>query len=174
MSIGPQDVVGIFDESFNQLFETAEAMRCLVNEDAKPMEHPMESGAVNTDHIVFLPTEIELSLILDPEDMPDVYQQIKDKWKAAETVSVQTKTDTYTSMLITKIPHDEETDMVDTVGMGVRLRQIIIVTAQYSKLPAKSVKKASNASTTKTGQKQPTPASAPKTSAAYDLIFGAH
>ena len=174
MSISPQDVVGIFDESFNQLFQTAEAMRALVNEDAKAMEHPMESGAVNTDHIVFLPTEIELSLILNPDDAPDVYQQIKAKWKAAETVSVQTKVDTYTSMLITKCPHDEESEMFDTIGIGVKLRQIIIVTAQYAKLPAKSTKKASNASTTKTGQKQPTPASAPKTSAAYDLLFKAH
>lgn len=167
------EVVGIFDEGFNQLFVTAEAMRALVNENAKAMEHPMESGAVNTDHIVFLPTEIELSLILDPEDMPDVYKELKAKWMAAETVSVQTKTDTYTSMLITRIPHDEETDMYDTVGIGVRLRQIIVVSAQYAKLPAKAVKKKSNASTVKTGQKSPTTASAPKTSAAYDLIYGA-
>lgn len=174
MSATNQDVVGIFDEGFNQLFETAETMRALVNEDAKAMEHPMESGAVNTDHIVFLPTEIELSLILNSDDMPDVYQAIKAKWLAAETVSVQTKTDTYTSMLIVKCPHDEETEMFDTVGLGIKLRQIIVVTAQYSKLPAKSTKKKSNASTTKTGQKQPTAASAPKTSAAYDVIFGAH
>lgn len=165
-------VVGIFDEGFSQLFETAEAMRALVNENAKPMEHPMESGAVNTDHIVFLPTEIELHLILDPEDAADVYKQIKAKWLAAETLSVQTKVDTYTSMLITRCPHDEETDMYDTVGIGVRLRQIIVVSAQYAKLPAKAVKKPSNASTVKTGQKSPTPASAPKESAAHALIFG--
>ena len=174
MADNSQDVVGIFDEDFNQLFETSEAMRALVNETAKAMEHPMESGAVNTDHIVFLPTEISLSIILDSEDYRDVYQDIKAKWKAAATLSVQTKTDTYTSMLIVACPHDEETDMFDTVGIGVKLRQIIVVTAQYSKLPAKSVKKPSNSSTTKTGQKTPTPASAPKTSAAYDLIFGAH
>jgi len=46
------------------------------------------------------------------------------------------------------------------------------VTPQYAPLPASNVKKSSNASTVKGGQKQGQEASPKKSSAAYDLIFG--
>ncbi len=177
MTATPQDVVGVFSDGGDlaPLFEGAHVMRALVNEDAKVMDHPMESGAVSSDHIVFLPTEIDLHVILAPEDYADTYQQIKAKWKAAETVSVQTKTDTYASMLITRIPHDEESEMANTVAMGIKLRQVIIIKAQYAQLPPAQVQKPANSSTTKTGQKAPTPASTGQTKKAstlYGAFFG--
>lgn len=168
------DVVGVFQSSGNSapMFESAQAMKCQVHEDAKVMQHPMESGAVSSDHIVFLPTEIQLLVIPDPDGFQDAYQEIKDAWKAAKLVTVQTKTSSYPSMLIYRIPHDEDPEMFNTVAIEIRLRQVLIVQAQYAQLPATKVAKPSNASTTKTGTKQGKPATKQQNSAAYDLIFG--
>lgn len=169
-----RDVVGVYDSSFRQLFPNARTIRALVGEKAKAMEHPLESGATMTDHIVFLPTEIELSFILDPEGFQDTYQQIKAAWQSATLVSVQTKTDTYPDMLILEPPHDEVPEMFDTVAIAVKLRQAILVAAQYAQLPKSQVKKKSNSSTVKTGQKTGGATSGAQNSAAYDLIHGSH
>lgn len=166
------DVVGVFDSGFQQLFADARPIRALVREGSKLMEHPVESGATITDHRVFLPVLIELHMILTPDSYQDTFQQIKTAWKELNLLSVQTKSDTYSNMLIEELPHDEQPEMFDTVAVGLRLRQVILVEAQYAQLPAKEVKKKSNASTVKTGQKQATTTTTKKSSAAYDLIFG--
>lgn len=136
------------------------------------MEHPVESGATITDHRVILPVTIELHMILDPAEYQDTFQQIKTAFKEVKTLSVQTKADTYGDMLIEEIPHDEQPDFFDTLAVAVRLKQVILVDAQYAQLPEKQVKKKSNASTVKTGQKQGTAPPEKKSSAAYDLIYG--
>jgi hypothetical protein len=172
MSSSAQDVVGVFDDNLNQLFADARSIRATVTERSKIMEHPVESGATISDHVVDHPTEIELSVVLTPATYPDTYQQIKTTWLAKTTVTVVTKTDTYDNQLIFEIPHDETPEMFNTVAVAIKLRQVIMVDAQYAQLPASSVKKSSNASTVKTGQKNPAPATPSQNSAAYDLIFG--
>jgi len=167
-----EDVVGVFDDTGAQLFEDARAVKALVRIRAKIMEHPLESGAVIADHIVFQPNEIDLAVIPRPANYRDTFQQIVAAYKAKKTVTVQTKTDTYANMAIEGMPYDLTSDMFDTVAVGLRLRQAIFVQAQFAQLPPAQVKKKSNASTTKTGQKVAAPANNTQSSAAFDLIFG--
>lgn len=163
-----QDVVGVYDANFNQLFEGARPLRCVVTERSKIMEHPIETGATVADHVVVLPTEIELSMIPRPEDFDDSYNAIKAAYQAQAFVSVQTKTDTYTSMLIYEIPHDERPETFDTIAIAVKLREAILVNPQFSQLPPAQVKKKSDASTVQTGQKQPADAPQSLLSQIYD------
>lgn len=144
----------------------------MVREGAKLMEHPVESGATIADHRVRLPIEIDLQLILSPDEYQNTFQQIKTVFKAAEVLSVQTKADTYDNMIMLEMPHDESADMSDTIAVAVKLRGVIFVEAQYQQLPPAKVQTKSNSSTVKTGQKQAKLAPAKKSSAAYDLIFG--
>lgn len=169
-----EDVVGVFDSSFNQLFADAEAMRALIKPEAEIAKHPLETGGTFSDNIVFLPVEIELSVIPKPDGYQDTYQQIKAAFLAAGLVSVQTKADTYANMMIYKIPRDETPEMFDTAAIAISLREFQQVTAQFQQLPQSSVKKPSNASTVQTGQKTSTTANptGAQSSAAYDLIFG--
>lgn len=171
MTVSAQDDVGVFDSSFNQLFPGARPIRAIIKETSDIMKHPIETGATISDHVVIQPTEIELSLILDPETFQDTYQSAKAAWKALELLSVQTKADTYTNMLIYDMPHDETPDMFDTIPLAIKLREADLVDAQYAQLPKSKVRKTSNSSTVKTGQKTAAPTQ-PQSSAAYDLIFG--
>ena len=71
------DVVGVFDANFNQVFRLARPVKAQIHETSKPMEHPVETGIIITDHRIILPVEIEFSLILPPGEYRPVYQQIK-------------------------------------------------------------------------------------------------
>lgn len=169
-----QDVVAVFDDAGNQLFADARSVRAVINERAKPATHPVETGGTIGDNVVDLPTTIELSVILRPGGFRDTYQQIKAAYKARNLLSVQTKTDTYDNMLLHDFPHDETPEMFNTVAVGIKLTEFILVEPQYAQLPATQVKKKANASTVQTGQQNPTPATTKQQSAAFSLIFGSH
>lgn len=167
-----QDVVGVFDSGLTQLFVGARPIKATVKPTAKLMEHPIEDGASITDHRVFQPIEIELSMVLTPETFMDTHKEIVAAFGSKTPMSVQTKADTYSNMYITEIPHDEEPDVYDTISVALKLREAQIVTAQYAALPPSKVKKKANSSTTKTGQKNSSDASTKQGSALHDLIFG--
>jgi hypothetical protein len=167
------EVVAILDDSYNELFESSrQTLRALVREGAKLMRHPVEDGELISDHIVYEPVGVEVSLILDPAQYVDNFQQIKALFKAATKLTIQTRVETYENMYILEMPHDESAEMADTVAVAVKFEQAIFVSPQYQQLPPSKVKKSSNSSTAKTGQKEGTNANASQSSAAFDLIFG--
>ena len=152
------DVVAVLDSGFNQVFGDAHPMKATVNETSKAMEHPVETGATITDHRIILPIEIELSLFLTSSnpaaDYRSVYQQIKQLWQAATLLTVQTRTDSYSSMIITDMPHDEASDMFDAIMVAVKLKEVVFVSPQYGTLPPKAVANKKHSSTVKSGEKQ--------------------
>ncbi len=167
-----QDVIGVFDSNLNQLFPNARSVRAMISPKSKGAQHPLETGGTFGDNVVDLPVTIELSVIIDPADLRNTYQQIKAAKAARNLLLVQTTVDTFSNMMILDIPFDQTAEMFDTVAVAIRLEEFILVNAQYAQLPASSVKKKSNASTVDTGQKNSTPATPAQTSAAYDLFFG--
>jgi len=167
-----QDVVGVFDEGFNQLFVLARPLRVLIRDGSKLMKHPIETGGTIADHRVFEPIGAELHLILDPDEYQNTFQEIKTAHKDNKKLTVQTRVDTYANMVILEVPHDETGDILDTVAVGLKLEEAIFVDPQYAQLPPEKVAKKSNSSTAKTGQKQAAPATGKQNSAAFDLVFG--
>lgn len=149
------DVVGVFDQGFNQVFPLARPIKATIDESAKAMEHPVETGVVITDHIIFQPNEIELSMILPSGEYRSVYQQIEQIYKAATVLSVQTRAATYQNMFIYRMPHQEDVELFDTISMFIRMRQILIIAPAAQSLPATSVKNPTDQSTITNGLQQP-------------------
>lgn len=171
------DVVGIFDSSFTQLFPTARPLRAQVKEQAKVMEHPVESGATITDHRVILPVEIEMTLMVRGAEYRDTYNAIKERYLKTETLVIQTKTGSYPDMIISGMPHEEATDVFDAVPLFLQLRQVIFVSAQFQSLPPRQVAKKADASTVKrgeqTGRTEPTNGSGNQPSSIlYGILHG--
>lgn len=146
------DVVCVLDGTLTQVFEDARPLKVTVRRESKPMEHPIESGAVITDHRVILPVEIELSLTLPPATYTASYQKISDLFGKGELLTVQTKTDSYANMVIQAMPHEETADMFDAVPMALTFKEVVYVNAQFSDL---KVSKTENAKTVKRGEQQP-------------------
>ena len=152
-----QDVTAVLNASFEQVFPKARAMKLTVSPASKAMEHPLETGAVITDHRILLPVMADLSLVLATEDYRAVYQQIRDLFRRGELLTVQTRVDSFASMLIEKMPHEESGDMVDGVMVALTLKEAKFVTPQFSTLPPKKVERKKDADTVQRGQQQPEP-----------------
>lgn len=147
------DYVAIFSQDYQQLFREARAIKAVVKEQSKVMEHPVESGAIITDHRIILPVEIELSLILASADYQSVYKQIRQYYFNATLLVVQTRSGIYENQLISGLPHEEDPTMFDALAIALTLKQVLFVTAKYGVVP----KHASNSPTVNRGTQQGTP-----------------
>lgn len=150
-----QDVVAVLKSDFAQVFEKARMIKATVGRGSKAMEHPLETGATITDHRIILPTTIELALILSSEDYRAVYQQVADLFKRGELLVVQTRVESFASMLIEKMPHDETPEMLDGVALALSLKEAQFVQPQFSTL---KVRQPRDSNTVQRGQQQPTEA----------------
>lgn len=160
------DSVAILDKNYNQLFKKARSIKAVVKEQSKIMEHPIENGAIITDHRIILPVEIDLSMILASSDYQNVYKSIKQYYIQATLLIVQTRADTYTNQLITSLPHEEDPDMYDAITIALSLKQVVYVTPKYGIVP----KYPSNSTTTNRGIQNTTPATVQQQSVILDIL----
>lgn len=160
------DQVAVFDQNFNQVFPEARPIKAVVKEQSKLMEHPIETGAIITDHRVILPVEIELSLILQSPDYENVYKTIRSYYMNATLLTVQTKSGIYDNQVIASMPHEEDPAQYNALIIALSLKQIQIVSAQFGVTP----KKPSNSTTVKRGTQQGT--TAPTNGVAESLFLG--
>lgn len=156
MSTPTQDVVAVLDSNLAQVFEKARAIKVSIGREAQAMKHPLETGASIVDHRIILPASAELSMLLTSQDYGSVYQQIHDLFKQGTLLTVQTRVDSYTSMLITKMPHDETPDVFDGITLALTLEEALFVQPQYATLPPSKVKRKKDSDTSERGQQQPT------------------
>lgn len=144
------DTVAVFTQDYTQVFRDARSIKAVVKETSKVMEHPIENGAIITDHRIILPVEIDLNLILKPETYRDVYNEIRDLYLRGTLLIVQTRSGTYENQLINSMPHEEDPTMYDTITIALSLKQVQMVTAQFTKTPANP----KNTSTVSRGMQQ--------------------
>lgn len=163
------DEVAVYDQNFNQVFSNARPMHASIRDEAKVMEHPVETGATISDHIVFQPVEIDLSMILKSSNYRDTYQNIRQLYKAATVLIVQTKAGTYFNQLIQSIPHEEDPEIYDTIALSLRLKEVLFVTSISQALP--TPKYPANSSTVSRGTVQPTNTTVKNTSVAHNIFF---
>jgi hypothetical protein len=159
-----QDTVAVYTQDFTQVFRDARAIKAVVKEQAKVMEHPVESGAIITDHRIILPTEIELSLILTPATYRETYDQINQYYLEGTLLIVQTRSGIYLNQLIYSMPHEEDTNLFNTITLALGLKQVQFVTAQYTTTP----RNPKNTNTTQRGAQQSTATTEPQNSALRD------
>lgn len=151
------DVLAVLDADLNQLFPDARPVKATVREEAKAMEHPLETGATAVDHRILLPVEIELTCVLSREQYADTFQRVKDVYKAGTLCIVQTRVDSYDSMLIVGIPHEEVPEMQDGVQLIVQMRHVLYVDSQFRDLPRSKVvpRNPKNSNTVNRGEQRP-------------------
>ena len=124
-----RDVVGVYNGT-EQVFSEARPVKASVRESAKPMEHPVESGAVITDHLVFQSVEIDLQLNLASRAYADVYKTIRRLYQSGALLTVQTRAESYDRMIIVAMPHEEDPELYDALTVTLKLKEVKIVEAQ--------------------------------------------
>lgn len=165
-------LVAILDgEDFQQLFAATQPMRVSVREEKRATKFPVEDGSTRSDHVVRMPTEIGIDLVIEDEFARDMYLQLQQAWQQNKLVVVQTKVGSYSSMLIESMPHDETPELGGGISIPIRLSEWQTVTPQYGTLPPAKVAKKKQADTAKQGQKQSTTATTAQTRKA-SVLYG--
>ena len=164
------DYVAVFTQDFQQIFMEARAIKAVVKEQAKLMEHPVESGAIITDHRIILPVEIDLSLILQSPDYQNVYKAIRQYYLNGTLLVVQTRSGIYENQLISGMPHEEDPTQYDALAIALSLKQVQFVTAQFGVVP----KNPKNSTTVNRGTQQPTTPSTQKVGSTLGIYVGRH
>lgn len=165
------DVVGIFDDNFNQLFTGARPLRAQLREIARAMEHPLETGQIITDYRIILPIEITIPVIISQQNYDDTYQEIRTAFVNSTIVVVRTRTGIYNNMVITEIPHEEDAEKYDAITMYLKFKQVQVVQANSDFAPADPTQ----ADTQQIGQQNPvtfTPAAATQTQINQAFLSG--
>lgn len=162
------DLVAVLNEELTQIFEGAYITKASITEESQVMSHPVETGATIVDEIVLQPVSITLNVTLNPNNYRSIYQEIKQAYLSRALLTVQTKSDSYTSMVIERIPHDELPDVFDTITLTIFLKEVVFVETQYEAFKLSAVKKPSDASSQKRGTQDCDPKI---TDAAYKLGY---
>lgn len=148
------DVVAITGAGFVPLFTQARPLTAGVYETADVMEHPLETGAVIADHIVFQPVEIELPLLCVGDlAYRSTYALLRSTFNAGTLLTIRTRTGSYPNMVITDLPHEETADVFDGIAIRLRLREARFVTPKTG-LSKEQTKDAKQASSTSKGTQQ--------------------
>lgn len=146
------DAVAVFTQDFIQIFQSARIFKANIREEAKVMEHPVETGATIVDHRIILPIEIELHMAIHTNDYQNVYNQIQENYYNSTLLVVQTRSGIYENQLIQSMPHEESPDTYDLLTLILNLKQVQFVTAQYGTAP----KNPTNVNTVNRGAQQST------------------
>ncbi len=165
------DVVGVYDDSFAQMFQQARPLKASIVRGTRIFTHPLEDGAMVSDHKVFDPVSIELSLVIVADDYKAVYQQIKTAYMSNSLLRVQTRADVFERMTIESMPHEEDADMFDAIPVALKMKEVQLVRAQFQALPPRAVSKAGDQSTNKRGEQNPKDGGN-KGSVAYRILYG--
>lgn len=168
------DVVAILKgDGGAQVFAAARPMRATVYERADLMEHPLEDGSVIADHKVRRPTEIDMPLFIPGgPDLKTIFAEIRQYWTDGTVLTVQTTAGSYSSMILTDVPHEEHPDAINSITVGLRFREARFVKAAYGGLAKGKVKAPAKASTVKRGGQQTTAATTPQAAKAADTAKG--
>lgn len=126
-------------------------MSCNVIDDSKMCEHPIESGAVVTDHKIFNPVEIDIRLSLPNYIYKSVYKELRQIYEESPKLRIKTKTGWYSDMVLQALPHEEKPENFDRIVFDLHFKEVKEVEPKYIKLPTKQLKNAENSTTKKVG-----------------------
>jgi len=119
------EVIGIYDNNFNALFQEAKYIKASVSDTSMIFEHPLEDGSKIADYKVSNPIEIQLQIMLLGADYRNTYKAIKKIDTNATALTIQTRTDVYSNMYISSMPYEEDNTISDGIKIAISLKQAL-------------------------------------------------
>lgn len=114
-----------------EILRLSSVLSCRVTDTARLMEHPVESGAIITDHKVFQPKRFVVTVALSEMNYSTEYAELYSVYKRGEMVTLQTKAQIYENLQIESIPHEEKVDTMCRLIFNIGLKEAQTVAASY-------------------------------------------
>ena len=162
------DVIAILDSDGNQILDYSSAIAVDVNESSNFLTHPVENNFVISDGKVINPIVISYDIFFDSENYNRGYDDIKFLYLASERLTIQTRTSEYPDMVITAMPHREDSEVFDALVINIQLEEAIQTSTVIEEIPQ-------DQRTQNRGRIQPEEASPEDTqsgSVAFNAFFG--
>lgn len=147
------DIVAILNsDTGEQVFEDARPVKLSSNSAVKYMQNPIETGDYITDHFIILQDVLTISCIVQKFLYRNLVSQIQSSLKQGTRFTVQTKSRTYTNMVIEETPIEEEPEKYDAIVIELKFLEVQFDPAQIKTLPSESVSNSADQSTVDRGQ----------------------
>lgn len=154
-------VVILDNDTLEELWVGSDIMRVSVNESSKATRYAVEDGTSRNDHVIQNPVEITMNIVLAGE-VARLFQLLKQTYLERNLITIQTKTDVYTNMLVEEIPHEQDAGMTDGVTVDVRFVEWREVAPEYGELTMSSVANPNQSDTVNRGSQATSEASPEK------------
>lgn len=145
----------IYNPKTNQeVFQSVLYIEGSTTDDLKMMEHPIETGAEIVDHIIDDVKKVNIKFQIDDDDLTSL-NEILDLYRSRTLLTIKIKSEIFTNLCITSKPVKAEIEHFNTSIYELTFTEAIEAQTTYVKMSVPQVKQVKNASTVKTGHKQP-------------------
>lgn len=144
------------------------------NDGLKIFEHPLETGAVITDHVIKDPNEALIQAYI-AEDDADTLKELEYLYINAIPLKLRVENTVIERAIIKDKPFKLDAAHFDKTAYSITFREEQEVSPVYTSMPARKVQKKANASRVNSGVKQAkrtSVSSSKKASWAYSLVHG--
>lgn len=120
-----QKVIILSAIGFSELFSAAFPMDAKIETESKLTQHPLETGAIVSDHLIVQPTIITISMMI-PVEYSILLTTLDNYLQTGAAVMILTKDSVYSDMVLVGKPHIEQPDKMDFLNAQLRFQQITI------------------------------------------------
>lgn len=151
------DTVAIFNqETLAQAFGDAVPVKVSSNQAVQYMRNPIETGASIVDHQIILPDVVSITCVVPNFTYRNLVADVINSSRAGTQFTVQTKSRSYSNMVIEEFPIEEDPDKFNAITVTLNFSEVQFDTARIQTLPAASVTNAMDQSTVDRGEQQST------------------
>lgn len=149
-----ENIVIYDQESNKELFENISYIDGSIQDDLKMMEHPLENGANICDHIIDVAKTGNIKVLIYDDDSSSL-NEILDCFQNRTKLTVKLKNEVFTDLCLSAKPVKADAEHFNSTVYELGLKEVQRAQTVYVKMNVPQVQQKKNASTVKTGQKQP-------------------
>lgn len=112
-----QQLAVLDNDSLEVIFSSASILRMSVIEEKTPTKFEVEDGTNRSDHVVVKPVEIQIDFALATKDDKGQLEEMRDYFNDNLLVTIQTRLNSYSNMLIIALPQEQDTRIGATIAM---------------------------------------------------------
>ena len=153
-------------ENLTEVLTGLQITRIAFEDNAKLFEHPIETGAVITDHEIFDPCKVVIQAYISNDDASTL-TELEQLYLSGTPLKIRAGNKIIPKAIIASKPFEINGTIFDKTLYSIAFKEYFEVTPTYSKMPPRKVRKKANASRVNKGVKQ-----AKKRSWIYSTLFG--
>lgn len=149
--------IAVYNPKNNQeVFQNVLYIDGSATDDLKMMEHPKEDGTAIVDHVIDDAKKATVKFQIDDDDSSSL-NEVLDLYRSRTPLTVKIKNEIFTNLCISSKPVKAEVSHYNTSVYELSFKEVMEAQTTYVKRSVPQVRNPKNASTVKTGHKQPQP-----------------